>query len=492
MYHSKRIAWIVIRAAALLVPLACGSDQGGAIAPQVRPLRIVSGAGVTDTIAATLAEPLTVELRDANGLPRRGVRVAFEAVPPTIPFGLPAVLVTRVATVFFFNFFADTTDADGRARVSVRLGGIAGEARVAITADDGALKDTARYTVLPGAAANITLATPDTAAYVGTPVRIVATVSDIFHNVRSGDRPTFTPATPLVSVDAAGNVTGTAIGRAAVAVRAGTGVDTFHVSIVPRGTLAVVIGGPTIATVELDGSGLRKVLSPSTFNCFPRWAPTGDRIVYHEADFASTEGHLSITDLSGTHRPLLLASGAFRFDLFGSYTGDGAWIYFSRYRTSDVGAGVFRVHPDGTGLELVTPPASSFDDSAWRPDVSPSGTTVAYVNAGSAGIRTLDVATRTVAKLDMRGEHPQFSPDGQLIAYLDAFDSAVRLMRADASAQRTVGSSGYVENGGLSFSPDGRWIVARTFEKLELINVADGSVLPLPYSSGYDQPAFRP
>ena len=75
-------------------------------------------------------------------------------------------------------------------------------------------------------------------------------------------------------------------------------------------------------------------------------------------------------------------------DYNASYSADGRWIIFTSHRSGP--AKIYRVHPDGLGLERLTD-GPAFDDQAA---LSPDGKTLAFVSSrsGQADIWKLDLA----------------------------------------------------------------------------------------------------
>jgi TolB protein len=96
---------------------------------------------------------------------------------------------------------------------------------------------------------------------------------------------------------------------------------------------------------------------------------------------------------------------------------DGQWIAFTSERNGS--ADLYRMHPDGSGLEQLTSDPAYDDQAAFSPD----GSRIVFVTTragGTANLWLLDLNTRRVTPLtsgtgsDFR---PAWSPDGQWIAF---------------------------------------------------------------------------
>ena len=78
-------------------------------------------------------------------------------------------------------------------------------------------------------------------------------------------------------------------------------------------------------------------------------------------------------------------------DYNASFSSDGRWLIFTSERAGS--ADIYRVHPDGSGLERLTSDPAYEDQAALSPD----GSTLAFVStrgSGMADIWLLDLATR--------------------------------------------------------------------------------------------------
>jgi TolB protein len=140
------------------------------------------------------------------------------------------------------------------------------------------------------------------------------------------------------------------------------------------------------------------------------------------------------------------------------------------------------------------------------PSVSPDGSTLVFENDSSYftgfTIQFMDLATRTVRPLRLGGQRPRWSPVGDQVAFVNA--QSVWLVRPDGTGLRRVTMSDRQYLAGLTWSSDGRWLLAHATIKglgstVVVIEVATGMELPLGFTKGWwdsnneaSVPAWRP
>ena len=150
-----------------LVASAC-ENPGGTKKREPAGIRVVSGAGVTDTVTAFLPQPLIVEVRDSAGELREGISVRFESsVERLRGFDQPTLLLSAAAPDPYQGAATAVTDATGRAVMRVRMGVVAAAGTVTITAPTLGLAGSASFTINAGAPAQLTVSPADTAVFAG-------------------------------------------------------------------------------------------------------------------------------------------------------------------------------------------------------------------------------------------------------------------------------------------------------------------------------------
>jgi WD40 repeat protein len=479
--------------------IGCSSDSVPPTEPSgIAGIKYPAGNAASDTVAAVLTQALIAQVYDSEGNRAAGVVVRFEAVSSDGYSG--EVLVQRLDGQYAGLLAVDTTDAKGEVSVIVRLGQRAGPARLVVHVPIFGYADTARYTIRAGNARSVQFTTPDTTLLVGGKVTAVAVVRDTYGNVRASDHPTYQVISGVATVDAAGTVTAQSPGVGRLTAAFGGLMDTVSLAVVPDFTLSLVhvaSGVKTISTVRTDGSSLVHLTPVSSDVTLPTITASGATTVFYEGDPSSssriyTVGTDNVRHQVGTVTPELTAMYE------GRVSADGQWIYFTGskpyvYDATMNGPTLWRVHLDGSGQERLTGVAGSNAHSMSSP--SHDGTKVVFVNQGI--ISVLDLATRTVTALGLRGTMPRFSPDGTKILYVGIGgydDTPLNVANADGTGAQAVTLPGrhYDTYATPDWSPDGKWIVARGGARVELWRLSDGLEMDLPYSSDMYQPSFKP
>ncbi|HET7584747.1 MAG TPA: hypothetical protein VFK13_07565 [Gemmatimonadaceae bacterium] len=448
-----------------------------------------------DTIGAVLA-PLVATVTDGRAHPLAGQRVHFHVpVAQVLPVHIPMFLVADSGSERVVD--ADvTTDNMGRATVGIELGSFAGSTEVDVSLDS--LRAVARYTIEPGHAVNITVQPADTSLYVdGTAVVHVAAKD-------RGGNPVLTPAIftstgAAVSVDSTGAVHGEDIGRTTVRAQVDSAAGEAAFSVVPRGRVAVsqadgdLSADTAVFVVELDGSSATPVYVGRALGILaeldPTWSPNGQELAF-VSEFPLFALH--VTTVPGTPEPVL-SDDVLRGQRAPVYSPDASWIYFSASPTSFTYHQLWRLHPDGTGLDSLT--ASNGDDDLqdnW-PSPSPDGTRIAFISnrTGIQRLFFLDLATGALTPAEIAARSVRWAPSGETLAYVTADGLELHVVQTDGSGERVLLAASSIEPA-FSWSPDGAWIIARVPGHLSLVRVSDGLVLPLAPMRAFHEPSWMP
>jgi len=447
-------------------------------------ITIIAGAGIADSVDARPAQALLVQVHTLAGLPARHTIVRFSGLPSAGGQN-PSVRVGPVSFQPILSLTEDSTDANGRARVLVALGTVAGPGGVEITVPELGFADTALYTINPGHAVSIVSEPADTVMYQSRSFTLRASARDRYGNARL-DPVSFVADSASASVVPGGTVTTQALGRAQVRAGDGAGhADTTWVSVIPQGTIAAT--SPTgIVIADLDGSNRRNVPGV-TVAAWVDWNPAGDTLVFATTDYDS---RLYVTNTTGPPRRLITDSTGLSSEWRPQYSRDGQWIYFSAAGNGRYQA-LWRVRPDGSSPEFLGP-ASGDNDGHVAP--SSDGSRVAYVSNSccypNLGLFLLHVASGVADSLAPRAFTPRWSPGDSLIGFIS---SGVLVVRPDGQGLRQITPLGADYAQGFDWSPAGDWVIARgPSGRLDLIRVADHLVLTLPYFTDLDRPAWRP
>jgi Tol biopolymer transport system component len=466
-----------------LVALAVGGcgdgGSGGTVLPEPVPAEISMVGTVASTDSVDAVFPVMVVVKGTDGKPSPGQAVVFTSAGPEGTLGVGTAL-----GIPGFASIVDTTDAAGQIGAKVKLGRTLGEAVLTISVPSLQLQRTVKFQIVPGAPSIVRTTPSDTALYVGGSFTPRVEITDRHGNLRL-DPVTYTATTPRASISG-GMVTANAVGRGSIVAQVGARSDTIVVSVVPRGTIAAA-DAEGIVLFDLDGSNQRRLVRGRAYR--PHWAPSGDALVFDQDDLAT----LTRVDMAGNTTSLLprLYSNV----NWPRYSPDGQWIYTGTY-VNGRGYFIWRVRPDGTGLEQITP--NALHQLKGCPSISADGTTLVYFAHDSfldVTVRSMDVRTRTESAVTVPGHCPIWSPTSDRILY-SGLDGGIRLMTPSMGQPRTLSAPGQTYDYGLDFSPNGAYVVARstTSGMIEILDATTGETVPLPFTKGLDlrTPTWRP
>jgi Tol biopolymer transport system component len=187
-------------------------------------------------------------------------------------------------------------------------------------------------------------------------------------------------------------------------------------------------GGTALFVMRADGTGVRRVTTPATtpegapsFDVTPAWSPDGTRLAF-ASNRAGIETDVWRVDVDGTHLVRLTDTPPFVGDGNPAWSPDGRWIWFDSDRVNVFNREVYRMRPDGSGVQRMTT-TGNVDDGA--PDVSPDGRRIVFtsqratatqdlftMNADGTGVRPL--GTPSVGRDEVA---PRWSADGARVLY---------------------------------------------------------------------------
>lgn len=495
---QRRLAILPACLGAGALALAACADPGGPAGEA--GIHILAGADVEAPVFAELEQGLVIEVRGPGGEPEPGVEIRLEVDPIVEGSTAYSPLSLRTLDGRLVHYgLTDVTDARGRYVVQIVFGLYAVETGVIIKVPAFEYEDTARYTILPGAADRVEVLPADSALYVGNSYVLRPAVLDAWGNVRE-DPIELRAGTPDVTVSQDGTVTAHAIARTFVTASSGELADTAWISVVPRGTLAAVLEDyssadtTTLVMFELDGSDERELrqLPGSANDVYPTWSPAGDRLLYHH-------GTLWLAPPVGASERAVPEHPFYEREHRGQFSRDGTWIYFDRARksTGPLDITLWRVRADGTAAAQIGPAERDHLVDAG-PSPSPDGSRVVFYAEidRTYWLHVLDVSSGVVTPLGVPGRLPRWSPTDDLIAY--THDGVLYLIRPDGTGQRALSAPDAWYHDGLGWSPDGQWIAAvrgpsNAGKMLHILHAETGLTLPLEYTRrGIGQPAWRP
>jgi hypothetical protein len=458
--------------------LACGKDPTPPAPPPGPPgLRFLSGIGVTDTVDAILTAPMLVEVRDSSGqLAPVGTVVRFTSIFEPVQGAAPPVWLGALDSDVFLAYAAGEVDGGGRTGARVRFGSVARTALIAVSVPTLGLADTVSYSVVPGAAWQLRMASTDTALVIGRGSTLRASISDRHENVRN-DPITWSVSGAGLSVTNQGALTAVSIGQFRVTGTSGVLADSIDVTVLPNGRIAGWKDG-RIVTMDLDGGNLVELaqVSDDTYGPQPTWMPGTAEILYMNIDSGGRRT-LRIVAGDGAVRDFLVAPPPeMTFQREAMPSRNGQFVAFTAWDRRCGDYCLYRARSDGTGAQLLgLAPGEGL--IAHYPSPSPDGSKIAFGYNGL--IRVYDVATRTISSWGVAGSRPQWSPSGDRIAYV-SLGHLIALVNADGTKPRALTRIGraYMYYP-LTWSSDERWILARSFDGLDLVSAENGTWLPI-------------
>jgi Tol biopolymer transport system component len=148
-------------------------------------------------------------------------------------------------------------------------------------------------------------------------------------------------------------------------------------------------------------------------------SPTRHRVLFNR--YLVPTMTVYIADADGKNERALVPTAGLEYSP--SYSADGRWIVYTAER--DGQSEIYRIHPDGTGVEQLTD-HPAFDDQGA---LSPDGRRLAFVSTrsgGTASIWLMDIGAETATNLTPHPSgnfRPSWSSDGAWIAFTSDRDA---------------------------------------------------------------------
>jgi hypothetical protein len=509
---SPRKARVACSISLILLLANCGDNPTGLAG---KPgIRAVAGAGITDTVDAAPLQALVVEVRDQNGALASGVVVRFEPklADETQPYySEPTVRVCPLSAqncAAFYGLVTDTTDARGRAKVTVQMGRVIGPGVVRLTVPEFGLADSATYTITAGAPAAVRVVGGDTTLDIGGTATLSGSVVDRYENPRTETTTLSAGPGSAIALNAAtGTVTAREMGTQWVLVRYNALVDSASVRVVPPGRLLVWSSSEqAVRLVNINGSAERTIVTSvaSDYGAFPQFDATRQRITLHAGSqsYGGPSNALIVIDTTGASRRDIIG---FSSIMVTRYLADGTIMVVGLSSTdnSHPGYSLWRVATDNTITFVAALPG--FGGTYGGADVSHDGTRVAYLATSSSPseLRLLDVASGSTTVLDFNANSPRWSAQDDRIVYLSTpggyynSDGVATVINTNGSGRKVLNN--FIFSPGMSWSPDGVYVVGRAtdYSGFRVVRVSDGAAVSLqfPTTSGcchdYYQPDWR-
>jgi TolB protein len=204
---------------------------------------------------------------------------------------------------------------------------------------------------------------------------------------------------------------------------------------------AVLLGNDThtdVYTADADGGDVRQLTFDGDPKDPPSWSQTGSTLVYSRSFVGQEHWDLFVVVADGSGSMQITSSGWGTQNRNPIWAPSGDWVAF--WRVSDGAAGIFVIHPDGTGLHRVCE-CGAFDVT-WSPD----GTKIAYSIITQTGRYTYKAEIYAVGadglnlkrltERDRFATSPIWSPDSDRILFMRG--GRLTTMNSDGTCQVEV------------------------------------------------------
>jgi Tol biopolymer transport system component len=223
-----------------------------------------------------------------------------------------------------------------------------------------------------------------------------------------------------------------------------------------------------IYAVNPDGSGLAQLTHFRSLAAdWPRWSPSGRRLVFDKFNPNTFEGAIWIMNAHGSHERHVVRPSKGFVDQTGTFTPDGRRIVFSRCR-GEV-CGIWKMRATGTHQRALTPFRKVNETVDSAPSVSPNGRRIVFTRFLNNGIEARVFMMRIdgsrlhpLTPPHFEGGSPDWMPNGHRIVFTsNSFrtGSSVFTIRPGGRGIHRLTPSRYPHNdAAATFSPRGNRI----------------------------------